>query len=77
MLFNSFTFILISFKTVTYVDSNTSPFASVMAVKSVKVKFEVTAVTQGYVRVYAYVGASGTFSNIFSSPNLQTGKYES
>ena len=41
-----------------------------------KVRFEVTAVTNGYIRVYAYVGASGTFTNIFSSPELTTGVYE-
>jgi len=41
-----------------------------------KVRFEVTAVTNGYIRVYAYVGASGTFTNIFNSPELTTGVYE-
>jgi len=41
-----------------------------------RVRFEVTAVTSGYVRVYAYVGASGTFTNIFSSTSLTTGVYE-
>ena len=41
-----------------------------------RVRFEVTAVTSGYVRVYAYVGASGTFTNVFNSPSLTTGVYE-
>ncbi len=41
-----------------------------------KVKFEVTSVTNGYIRVYAYVGAAGVFSNVFSSTELQTGIYE-
>jgi hypothetical protein len=41
-----------------------------------KVRFEVTAVTNGYIRVYAYVGASGTFTNIFNSSELTTGVYE-
>jgi hypothetical protein len=41
-----------------------------------KVRFEVTAVTSGYVRVYAYVGASGAFTNVFNSPSLTTGVYE-
>jgi len=41
-----------------------------------KVRFEVTAVTNGYIRVYAYVGASGTFTNIFNSTSLTTGVYE-
>ena len=41
-----------------------------------RVRFEVTAVTNGYIRVYAYVGASGTFTNVFSSPELTTGVYE-
>ena len=41
-----------------------------------RVRFEVTAVTNGYVRVYAYVGASGTFTNVFSSPELEIGFYE-
>jgi len=41
-----------------------------------KVRFEVTAVTNGFIRVYAYVGASGTFTNIFNSPELTTGVYE-
>jgi len=47
-----------------------------IAGKTYKVSFEVTSVTQGYVRVYAYVGASGTFTNIFSSTQLETGIYE-
>ena len=41
-----------------------------------RVRFEVTAVTNGYVRVYAYVGASGTFTNVFNSTELETGIYE-
>ena len=41
-----------------------------------RVRFEVTAVTSGYIRVYAYVGASGTFTNIFSTTSLTTGTYE-
>jgi hypothetical protein len=47
-----------------------------IAGKTYKVSFEVTSVTQGYVRVYAYAGASGAFTNIFSSPQLETGIYE-
>ena len=42
-----------------------------------KVRFEVTAVTSGYIRVYAYVGTNGTFTNIFNSTSLTTGVYES
>ena len=57
-------------------DDSYESFAFNTAGSTYQVKFEVTAVTQGYVRVYAYVGASGTFSNIFSSTNLQTGEYE-
>jgi len=45
--------------------------------KKYKVRFEVTSVTNGYIRVYAYAGASGTFTNIFNSPSLTTGVYES
>jgi hypothetical protein len=41
-----------------------------------RVRFKVTAVTSGYIRVYAYVGASGTFTNILSTPSLTTGTYE-
>jgi hypothetical protein len=41
-----------------------------------KVRFEVTAVTSGYIRVYAYVGANGNFTNIFNSTSLTTGVYE-
>ena len=41
-----------------------------------KVSFEVTSVTNGYIRVYAYVGASGAFTNIFSTTSLTTGIYE-
>ena len=41
-----------------------------------RVRFEVTAVTNGYIRVYAYVGASGTFTNVFNSTDLETGIYE-
>jgi hypothetical protein len=41
-----------------------------------RVRFEVTAVTNGYVRVYAYVGASGTFTNVFNSTELEIGFYE-
>ena len=41
-----------------------------------RVRFEVTAVTSGYIRVYCYVGASGTFTNIFNSTSLTTGVYE-
>jgi hypothetical protein len=41
-----------------------------------RVRFEVTAVTNGYIRVYAYVGASGSFSNVFNSTDLETGIYE-
>ncbi len=44
--------------------------------KKYKISFEVTSVTNGYIRVYAYEGASGTFTNIFSTTNLQTGTYE-
>ena len=47
-----------------------------IAGKTYKVSFEVTSVTQGYVRVYAYVGASGTFTDIFSSTQLEIGIYE-
>ena len=41
-----------------------------------RVRFEVTAVTNGYIRVYAYVGASGTFTNVFNSTELEIGFYE-
>ena len=41
-----------------------------------RVRFEVTAVTSGYIRVYCYVGASATFTNIFSTTSLTTGTYE-
>jgi hypothetical protein len=65
---------------VTAASAGAAPISQVVsgftAGRTYKVKFEVTAVTQGYVRVYAYVGASGAFSNIFSSPTLQTGEYE-
>jgi hypothetical protein len=44
--------------------------------KQYKVTFEVTAVTNGYIRVYAYVGASGAFTDVFSSDSLTTGVYE-
>ena len=47
-----------------------------IAGKTYKVSFEVTSVTRGYVRVYAYVGASGSFTNIFSSTQLEIGIYE-
>ena len=41
-----------------------------------RVRFEVTAVTSGQIRVYCYVGAAGTFTNLFTSEALKTGFYE-
>jgi hypothetical protein len=41
-----------------------------------RVRFEVTAVTSGQIRVYCYVGAAGTFTNLFQSTTLTTGFYE-
>jgi hypothetical protein len=41
-----------------------------------RVRFEVTAVTSGQIRVYCYVGAAGTFTNLFTSAALKTGFYE-
>jgi len=50
--------------------------AGLTAGKTYKVSFEVSEITSGYFRLYAYVGASGTFTNIFSSPELESGTYE-
>ena len=44
--------------------------------KTYKVSLTVSEVTSGYFRVYAYVGVSGAFTNILTTPNLQNGTYE-
>jgi len=43
--------------------------------KKYKVSFEITEVTNGFVRVYSYVGASGTFTKVLETPS-QIGTYE-
>ena len=44
--------------------------------KFYKVSFEVTEITSGYFRIYVYSGSSGTFTNLITTPELQTGTYE-
>jgi len=44
--------------------------------KTYKLSFDVPTVTQGYFRAYAYVGSSGTFTNILQTPDRETGRYE-
>ena len=36
--------------------------------KKYKVSFEITEVTNGFIRVYSYVGASGTFTKVLENP---------
>ena len=43
--------------------------------KKYKVSFEITEVTNGFIRVYSYVGASGTFTKVLETPS-QIGTYE-
>ena len=43
--------------------------------KKYKVSFEITEVTNGFIRVYGYVGASGTFTKVLETPS-QIGTYE-
>ena len=43
--------------------------------KKYKVSFEITEVTNGFIRVYSYVGASGTFTKVLETTS-QIGTYE-
>jgi len=44
--------------------------------KTYRVSFDLLNITSGYVRVYVYKGASGTFTNILATPESQNGTYE-
>jgi len=44
--------------------------------KTYKLSFDAPTVTQGFFRVYAYVGSSGTFTRVLATPERETGRYE-